>query len=61
VVISLRCTEPGSLTPRLAGFGAVERQPGGLVLTVAARDVDALLLAALQLGCSVREVRECAH
>jgi ABC-2 type transport system ATP-binding protein len=59
--ITLRCAEPAVTAPRLAGFGAVEQHPGGLVLTVAAHDVDALLVAALRLGCSVREVRECAH
>jgi hypothetical protein len=36
----------------------VERQAGGLALRVPARDSDALLLTALRLGCSVREVRE---
>lgn len=61
VVITLRCREPGEIATQLARFGAVERHDDGLVLNVAAGNVDASLLTALRLGCSVREVRECAH
>ena len=57
VAITLRCTEPERVVRQLAGRGSVERQAGDLVLRVPAQDVDALLFTALQLGCSVREVR----
>jgi ABC-type multidrug transport system ATPase subunit len=59
VAVTLRCDEPERVGPRLAQFGDVARRDGGLAMRVADRDVDALLLAALQLGCSVKEVREC--
>jgi ABC-type multidrug transport system ATPase subunit len=59
VAVTLRCANPDETAERLAGFGAVERQPGGLVLRVLSQDVDALLVTALRLGCSVREVRAC--
>jgi ABC-type multidrug transport system ATPase subunit len=61
VAIALRCDDPEAIAPQLAGFGTVEQQPNGLALTVPTHDVDAVLLTALRLGCSVREVRECAH
>lgn len=61
VAITLRCTDPDRVAQQLPGRSTVERQPGGLALRVHARDVDALLLTALRLGCSVREVRECAR
>ena len=59
VAVTLRCADPEPVAERLAGFGTAERQAGGLALRVPPRDVDALLIAALRLGCSVREVREC--
>jgi ABC-2 type transport system ATP-binding protein len=61
VAVTLRCDAPDRVVPRLAQFGGVERRDGGLVLRVSAADVDALLLTALRIGCSVWEVRECAH
>jgi ABC-type multidrug transport system ATPase subunit len=61
VAVTLACADPESVTERLAEFGAVERHAGGLALQVPGRDVDALLIAALRLGCSVREVRECVN
>jgi ABC-2 type transport system ATP-binding protein len=57
VAITLRCAEPERVVRQLPGRGSVERQAGELVLRVPAPDVDDLLFAALQLGCSVREVR----
>jgi ABC-type multidrug transport system ATPase subunit len=57
VAITLRCAEPDRIVRQLAGRGSAERQAGELVLRVPTQDVDALLFAALQLGCSVREVR----
>jgi ABC-type multidrug transport system ATPase subunit len=59
VAITLRCAEPDRVAPQLAGFGAVERHAGGLALRVPADETDALLLAALRMGCSVQEVRRC--
>lgn len=59
VAVTLRCDEPDRVTPQLTRYGDVDRRDGGLAMRVADRDVDALLLAALQLGCSVKEVREC--
>lgn len=59
VAITLRCADPDRVAQQLAGRGTIERQPRGLALRVPARDVDVLLLTALHLGCSVREVREC--
>ena len=59
VAVTLRCADPEPVAERLAGFGTAERQAGGLALRVAPRDVNALLIVALRLGCSVREVREC--
>jgi len=61
VAVTLRCADPGQVAQRLAGFGTVERHADGLALRVPARDTDALLLTALRMGCSVREVRECPH
>lgn len=61
VAITLRCAEPDRVAQQLQGRGTVERQPGGLALRVHVRDVDAVLISALHLGCSVREVRECAR
>jgi ABC-2 type transport system ATP-binding protein len=57
VAITLRCAEPERVVRALAGRGSVERQAGELVLRVPAQDVDALLITALHIGCSVREVR----
>jgi hypothetical protein len=57
VAITLRCAEPERVVRQFAGLGSVERQAGDVVLRVPAPDVDALLFTALQLGCSVREVR----
>lgn len=59
VVVTLRCETPDRVVPHLRHFGGVERRDDGLVLRVSAGDVDALLLAAIRLGCSVKEVREC--
>jgi ABC-2 type transport system ATP-binding protein len=59
VAITLRCADPDRIAQQLPGHGTAQRQPDGLALRVHARDVDALLLTALRLGCSVREVREC--
>lgn len=57
VAITLRCAEPEHAAARLGGV--VEVRDGGLAVRVPAGEVDALLLAALRIGCSVREVREC--
>jgi ABC-type multidrug transport system ATPase subunit len=59
VAITLRCAEPDRIARQLAAFGAVEPHAGGLALQVPAGDADALLLAALRMGCSVKEVRPC--
>ncbi|MFL6123014.1 ATP-binding cassette domain-containing protein [Actinophytocola sp.] len=59
VAVTVRCARPDQAAERLSGFGAVERHAGELSLRVPPGDVDALLIAALRLGCSVREVREC--
>lgn len=57
VAVLLACAEPDRIGPRLASFGAVERRDTGVALRVSPPEVDALLLEALRLGCSVREVR----
>jgi ABC-type multidrug transport system ATPase subunit len=57
VAVTLRC--PDQVVGRLASFGTVDRRDGEVAMRVSEDDVDALLLAALQLGCSVREVRAC--
>jgi ABC-2 type transport system ATP-binding protein len=59
MAITLRCAQPDRVAPQLAGFGVIEPRVGGLALEVPAADADALLLAALRLGCSVKEVRPC--
>jgi len=59
VAVTLRCREPERVAARLTG--TVELRDGGLAVQVPADEVDALLLTALRIGCSVREVRECAH
>ncbi len=59
VAITLHCADPGRVAGELGFDGQVEHRPTGLVLRAPATRVDALLLAALRLGCSVREVREC--
>jgi len=59
VAITLRCVDPGRVAGELAAHGHVEHRRTGLVVRAPATRVDALLLTALRLGCSVREVREC--
>ncbi len=59
VAITLRCKDPAHIARELAVDGTVAHGPAGLVLHAPTTQVDALLLAALKLGCSVREVREC--
>jgi ABC-type multidrug transport system ATPase subunit len=60
VAVTVRCDRPDETADRLSGFGTAERHTGELSLRVPPGEVDALLIAALRLGCSVREVRECA-
>lgn len=59
VAVTLRCDAPDRVVPQLAAFGGVDRRDGRLAMRVSATDVDALLLTALRIGCSVQEVREC--
>lgn len=59
VLVTLRCEAPDRVVPHLRAFAGVQRREDTLAMRVAAGDVDALLFAALQLGCSVKEVREC--
>lgn len=61
VAVTLWCVAPDRVAGRLGVFGVVERRVDGLVLLVDAASVDDLLRAALGLGCSVREVRECVR
>ncbi|MEJ3657177.1 ATP-binding cassette domain-containing protein [Actinomycetes bacterium KLBMP 9759] len=62
VVVALLCREPDVMAAELATHPAhdVTVAAGAVTLTVPSAHVDGLLRRALQLGCSVREVRPLA-